>query len=76
MSGLTEFLIVLVIIGAALYLLQFLPIDGTVKRIIQVIVIVILVIWAIRMLLPMAGLLRTGIGERQISNGRLFARRL
>jgi hypothetical protein len=56
MSGLTEFLIVLVIIGAALYLLQLLPIDGTIKRIIQVVVIVILAIWAIRMLLPMAGL--------------------
>jgi hypothetical protein len=51
-----ELLIALIIIGAALYLLQLLPIDGTIKRIIQVIVIVALVIWALKMLLPMAGL--------------------
>lgn len=54
MTGITEFIIVLVIIGAALYLLQLIPIDATIKKIIQVIVIVVLVIWAIRLLLPMA----------------------
>jgi hypothetical protein len=51
-----EFLIALVILGAALYLLQLLPIDATVKQIIQVIVVVFIVIWAIRILLPIAGL--------------------
>jgi len=51
-----QFLIVLIIVGAALYLLQLVPIDGTIKRIIQVIVIVFLVIWAIKLLLPMAGI--------------------
>lgn len=51
-----EFIIALVIIGAALYILQLLPIDATVKRIIQVIVVVILVIYALQLLLPMAGL--------------------
>jgi hypothetical protein len=51
-----EFLIALVIVGAILYLLQLLPIDGTVKQIIQVIAIVFVVIWAIKVLLPAAGL--------------------
>lgn len=51
-----EFIIALVIVGAALYLLQLLPIDATIKRVIQVIVIVVLVVWALRFLLPMAGL--------------------
>lgn len=51
-----QFIILLVIVGAALYLLQLIPIDATIKRIIQVIVIVILVIWAIKLLLPMAGI--------------------
>jgi hypothetical protein len=51
-----SFLIALVIIGAVLYLLQQIPIDATVKTVIQVIVIVVLVIYAIRILLPMAGL--------------------
>lgn len=51
-----QFLIVLIIVGAALYLLQLVPIDATIKRIIQVIVVVILVIYAIRLLLPMGGI--------------------
>lgn len=51
-----QFIILLVIVGAALYLLQLIPIDATIKRIIQVIVIVILVIWAIKLILPMAGI--------------------
>lgn len=51
-----EFLIALVILGAILYLLNLLPIDATVKRIIQVIAIVFIVIYAIRVLLPMSGL--------------------
>lgn len=54
--GLGEFIIALVIVGAALYILQLLPIDATVKTIIQVIVVVIIVIYAIRLLLPFAGL--------------------
>jgi hypothetical protein len=51
-----QLLIVLIIVGAALYLLQLIPIDATIKRVIQVIVIVFLVIWAIRVLWPMAGI--------------------
>lgn len=51
-----EFLIALVIVGALLYLLQFLPIDATIKRVIQVVVIVFVCIWAIKALLPAAGL--------------------
>jgi hypothetical protein len=47
-------LIVLVVVGAALYLLQLIPMDATVKRVIQVIAIVLIVIWAIRTLLPVA----------------------
>lgn len=49
-----ELLIALVIIGAALYLLNLIPMDATVKRVIQVIAIVVIVIYAIRVLLPMA----------------------
>jgi predicted membrane protein len=54
--GLVQFLIALVIIGAGLYLLNLAPIDGTIKRIIQVVVIVVLIVMAIKLLLPMAGL--------------------
>jgi hypothetical protein len=51
-----QFLIALVILGAALYLLQLLPIDATVKQIIQVIVIVVIVIYAIKIAAAIAGL--------------------
>lgn len=45
-------LIALILFGAGLYLVQLLPIDGTVKRIIQVIAIVALVIWLLRTFAP------------------------
>lgn len=48
-------LIALIIIGAVLYVIQLLPIDAVVKKIIVVIAVVLLAIWAIRVLLPMAG---------------------
>jgi len=51
-----QLLILLVVVGAALYILQMVPIDGTIKRIIQVIVIVILVIYALKLVLPIAGI--------------------
>jgi len=49
-------IVALLIIGALLYLLQYLPIDGTIKRIIQVIAIVVLAIWLLKELWPMTGL--------------------
>lgn len=45
-------LIALIIFGAALYLIQLIPMDATVKRIIQVIAIVFIVIWAPKHLAP------------------------
>lgn len=44
----------LIIFGAVLLILQKVEIDPTVKSIIQIILIAIVVIWAIRILLPMA----------------------
>jgi hypothetical protein len=43
-------LIVLIIVGAILFLVDRLPIDGTVKLIIKVIAVVILLIYAIKFL--------------------------
>lgn len=47
---LVSLLIVLVIVGAALYLVSVLPIDATVKTVIRVLVIVFVVVWALRQL--------------------------
>lgn len=49
-------LIALIIIGAILYIVSLLPIDGTIKRIIQVVAIVALVIWLLRAFAPNLGL--------------------
>jgi hypothetical protein len=51
-----ELLIALIVIGALLYVLQLLPIAATVKKLIQVIAIVILVIWLLREFWPHTGL--------------------
>lgn len=51
-----DLIIALIIVGALLYLLQFVPIDATIKRIIQVIAIVALVVWLLREFWPATGL--------------------
>ncbi len=43
-----ELLIMLIIVGAVLYLIRFLPLDATIVKIIQVVVIVGAVIWLLR----------------------------
>lgn len=53
---LLQFVIALIIVGALLYILRLLPIDATIKTVIQVLVIVFLVIWGLKILWPMAGI--------------------
>lgn len=40
-------IVVLIIVGVALYLISLIPMDATVKRIIQVIVILVVVLWVL-----------------------------
>lgn len=47
---LVSVLIALIVLGAALYIVDLLPIDGTIKRIIQVVAIVVTVIYLLRSL--------------------------
>lgn len=49
---LINLLIVLLVVGAVLYLLTLVPIDGTIKTIIQVIVIVAVVVYVIKLFAP------------------------
>lgn len=53
--SLISLLIVLIIFGAVLYLVGLLPLDATVKRIIQVVAIVALVVWLLSRFAPMLG---------------------
>jgi len=43
-----ELLIALIIIGAILYVIQLLPIDGVIKQVIYVVAIVIVLIYVLR----------------------------
>jgi hypothetical protein len=43
-------LIVLLIVGALLYVISLAPIDATIKQIAKVIIIVFAIIWALRLL--------------------------
>lgn len=47
-----ELLIILIVLGAGLYILQLLPIDGTIKTVITVVAIVAVVIWLLRTFAP------------------------
>lgn len=50
--SLISLVIALILIGAVLYIANLLPTDGTVKRIIQVVLIVALVIWLLQHFAP------------------------
>jgi hypothetical protein len=54
--NLVGLLILCIVIGAGLYLLDLVPIDATIKRVIRVVVILILVIIVILFLAQMLGL--------------------
>lgn len=50
--SLIPLLVALLIIGAVLYIVSIMPIDATVKRIIQVVAIVAVCIWVLEQLTP------------------------
>ena len=52
---LLSLLIVLIVFGVALYLVQLIPMDATVKRVIVVLAILIIVVWVLRALLGGGG---------------------
>ena len=53
-------IIMLVVVGAALYLLQLLPLDPTVKQVIRVVIIVVLIIYVVIFFAGLLGL-QTGL---------------
>jgi hypothetical protein len=56
-------LITLVIVGLLLFLIDQLPLDATIKRIVHLVVFVVVVIWLISLLLPFAGLGHVRLGH-------------
>ena len=48
MTGIISLLILLIIIGAVLYIISLLPIDATIKTIIYVVAVVAVAIWILK----------------------------
>lgn len=46
--GLISIIVTLVVIGLVLYLIELIPMDGTIKQIIRVIVIIAVVVWLLQ----------------------------
>jgi hypothetical protein len=47
-SGLISIIVTLVVIGLVLYLIELIPMDGTIKQIIRVIIIIAVVVWLLQ----------------------------
>jgi hypothetical protein len=61
--GLISIIVSLVVVGLLLYLIDLIPMDGTIKQIIRVLVIVVVIVW----LLQSFGLLSSlGIGHKRL----------
>jgi hypothetical protein len=61
--SLISLLVYLIVIGLILYLVGLLPIDATIKRIIQIVVLVIVILWLVQALGLIAGLGSIRIGR-------------
>ena len=47
-SGLIGIIVTLVVIGLVLYLIDLIPMDGTIKQIIRIVVIIAVVVWLLQ----------------------------
>jgi hypothetical protein len=62
-SGLISIIVTLIVVGLLLYLVGLIPMDGTIKQIIRVLVIILVVIWLLQSFGLLAGL---GIGHTRV----------
>lgn len=51
-------IIYLILIGVALYLIGLIPMDATIKRIIQIVILVAVLLWLVTAFLPAGPILR------------------
>ena len=49
---LIELIVILIVIGVGLYLISLIPMDANIKKIIQVLVIVLVVLWILSLFFP------------------------
>jgi hypothetical protein len=47
-SGLISVIVALVVVGLVLYLIDIIPMDGTIKQIIRLIIIIAVIIWLLQ----------------------------
>lgn len=61
MISLIGIVIALILIGVALYFVNLIPMDGTIRRIIQIVVIVVVVLWLLQSLGLLGGISTIGV---------------
>jgi hypothetical protein len=62
-SGIISIIISLVVVGLLLYLIDLIPMDGTIKQIIRIVVIILVIVWLLQSFGLLAGL---GIGHTRV----------
>jgi membrane protein implicated in regulation of membrane protease activity len=70
---LVSLLVMLIIVGAVLYIVSLLPIDPTIKKVIQVVAIVAIAIWVLREFVPSLGLHHVGSNQTIAETYKLAA---
>ena len=63
-SGLISIIVALVVVGLVLYLIGMIPMDGTIKQIIRVVVLIAVVVWLLQTFGLMGSLGHTMHGMR------------
>ena len=47
--GLLELIVLLIVVGVALYLVQLIPMDSTIKKIITILVVVVVILYVLKL---------------------------
>lgn len=47
-SGLISVIVALIVVGLVLYLINMIPMDGTIKQIIRIVVIIAVIVWLLQ----------------------------
>ena len=63
-SGLISIIVALVVVGLVLYLIGMIPMDGTIKQIIRVVVLIAVVVWLLQTFGLMGSMSHTLHGSR------------
>lgn len=50
---LISLIVLLIVVGVALYLVQLIPMDATIKKVLTILVVALVIIWVLRRMAPL-----------------------